>query len=285
LSLFTNKHLIRSEWRAGARWYELTHDRIVNPILASNKRWQEQEFLKSRRRNRIISIMLAILFILGISISVAIISQRQATANQNFLAAQTATAQVQTQAINLYNMATSREPAINDPLSSQDANNWDTYKTTNYGCVFTGGAYHVYALQPVVTQCFMHASNFSNFAFQAQMTIIRGDGVGLIFRATSVNSSYRFRIGIDGTYDLFITSKGINPIISTVHIPAINTGSNQPNVLAVIAIGSTIYLYVNRQPLGIVRDSTFSSGEIGLFAVNFSNPTDVAFSYAKVWAL
>lgn len=30
------RHLIRAEWRAGARWYELTHDRFIGPIKASN---------------------------------------------------------------------------------------------------------------------------------------------------------------------------------------------------------------------------------------------------------
>jgi hypothetical protein len=34
-------HIIRGEWRAGARWYELVHDRIVNPIQLSNREWRE----------------------------------------------------------------------------------------------------------------------------------------------------------------------------------------------------------------------------------------------------
>lgn len=31
------RHLIRADWRAGARWYELTHDRLIGPIRASNR--------------------------------------------------------------------------------------------------------------------------------------------------------------------------------------------------------------------------------------------------------
>jgi len=31
------RHLVRAEWRAGARWYELTHDRLIAPIRASNR--------------------------------------------------------------------------------------------------------------------------------------------------------------------------------------------------------------------------------------------------------
>jgi hypothetical protein len=36
-----SRHIIRAEFRAGARWYELTHDRLVEPILASNQKWLE----------------------------------------------------------------------------------------------------------------------------------------------------------------------------------------------------------------------------------------------------
>ena len=35
-----NLHLIRGEWRAGARWYELTHDRFIGPIKKSNEAWR-----------------------------------------------------------------------------------------------------------------------------------------------------------------------------------------------------------------------------------------------------
>jgi WD40 repeat protein len=34
------QHLIRAEARAGARWYELSHDRMVDPILQSNRVWR-----------------------------------------------------------------------------------------------------------------------------------------------------------------------------------------------------------------------------------------------------
>src|SRR5579883_3196131 len=33
-------HLVRGENRAGGRWYELTHDRLVEPVLHSNSQWR-----------------------------------------------------------------------------------------------------------------------------------------------------------------------------------------------------------------------------------------------------
>jgi WD40 repeat protein/tetratricopeptide (TPR) repeat protein len=35
-------HIIRGESRAGATWYELTHDRFIEPIQQSNKHWRAQ---------------------------------------------------------------------------------------------------------------------------------------------------------------------------------------------------------------------------------------------------
>jgi tetratricopeptide (TPR) repeat protein len=37
LDTLEERHLIRAEYRAGARWYELTHDRFIEPTRASNR--------------------------------------------------------------------------------------------------------------------------------------------------------------------------------------------------------------------------------------------------------
>src|SRR5262249_18019014 len=33
------KHLVRAEQRRGATWYELSHDRLIDPARDDNKRW------------------------------------------------------------------------------------------------------------------------------------------------------------------------------------------------------------------------------------------------------
>ena len=45
-------HIIREEWRGGARWYELSHDRFIYPIKESNKNWllQYSSAVQMRRR-------------------------------------------------------------------------------------------------------------------------------------------------------------------------------------------------------------------------------------------
>ena len=37
-----NMHILRGERRGGAAWYELTHDRFIDPILQSNRQWLSQ---------------------------------------------------------------------------------------------------------------------------------------------------------------------------------------------------------------------------------------------------
>ncbi|MEM7584999.1 MAG: hypothetical protein AAF560_16515 [Acidobacteriota bacterium] len=41
ISQLLDTHLVRSEKRAGATWYELAHDRLIEPIRRENARWQE----------------------------------------------------------------------------------------------------------------------------------------------------------------------------------------------------------------------------------------------------
>lgn len=43
-------HLIRAEVRAGSRWYELTHDRLIEPIKDSNQESNEVRARRERRR-------------------------------------------------------------------------------------------------------------------------------------------------------------------------------------------------------------------------------------------
>lgn len=50
IDLLENLHIIRGEWRAGARWYELTHDRLIEPIQKSNESWREKQRQQQRRR-------------------------------------------------------------------------------------------------------------------------------------------------------------------------------------------------------------------------------------------
>jgi hypothetical protein len=64
-------YLLRSEYRAGARWYELTHDRFIKPIVESNRAWLSAYLLRKRvTRVRTIAaiwfVFIAVLWLAGL---------------------------------------------------------------------------------------------------------------------------------------------------------------------------------------------------------------------------
>jgi hypothetical protein len=214
------------------------------------------------------------------------LNNSMATAQAQATAAALATA---TSYRSIYAQATAGAPALDDSLSSNSSSNWDEYSDgSGGGCQFSGGALHAsILLKNYFVACFAQSTNFSNFSFQAQMTIIRGDEGGLIFRSNNTNSDfYYFRIGHDGYYALFLSKN--NKLDSTLAedvSSAINTTPGQTNILTVIARSSTLYFFINKQFVANVSNSTFTAGSIGVVAGDLSHPTDVAFSHAEVWRL
>jgi hypothetical protein len=220
----------------------------------------------------------------------------QAIANATAAVQATGTAQAEatTTAIqSIYTQVTNGNPTLNDPLSGQNGNNWDVGSTNGQGsCKFSGNAYHAGAQQSnYFYACFAETPTFSNLAFQVQMTIIQGDYGGIIFRADSANSKYYYyRIGKDGAFDLTVstdTSFAHDRLLKSGNASSIiKTGLNQTNLVAVVAKGSELYLFVNQQYLDKVSDSTYKSGQIGVFGGDFaSTSSDVTFTNAKVWTI
>jgi hypothetical protein len=221
-------------------------------------------------------------------------AQANANATAAVLATATANAIATTTALQgIYTQATSGNPTLNDPLSGQDGNNWNVVSTSGEGsCKFSGNAYHAAAQQSdYFYACFAATPNFSNFAYQVQMTIVQGDYGGIIFRADAAKSKYYyFRIGKDGAYDLSTshdTTFSHDQLLKSGNAPSIiKSGLNQPNLVAVVASGSNLYLYVNQKFLAQVHDNTYKSGQIGVFGGDFtSKSADVAFTHTQVWTM
>src|SRR2546425_6491355 len=169
--------------------------------------------------------------------------------------------------------------ALSDPLSDNSQNHgWDV----NSNCAFTGGAYHVIAPDARYSDyCLAGSPKFGNFVFEVQMTIIKGDAGGVVFRVTSTttNQNYEFDIGQDQTYILYLRTGNKGTDLKTLaqgSSPAIKAGLNQANVIAVVAMGNAIKLYVNHQLITGVTDNTYSQGQIGMIADPNNNPTEIA---------
>ena len=73
--------------------------------------------------------------------------------------------------------------------------------------------------------------------------------------------------------------------MATGYPASIHTGLNQSNLIAIVAQGNTITLFVNNRSLAKVSGNTLSSGQIALFDEHVGSPTEVEYSNAKLWAL
>lgn len=184
----------------------------------------------------------------------------------------------------LYKQTTSGTPIIDDPLTGLGGNTWFGCKLKTSDCQFVNGAYHIRRSQKGFAYNLAVGSFFKNMAFQAQVTIIKGEYGGIIFHEVS-NNYYGFEIFSNGDYLFYFRSNDQPTRLSHGSSSVVNSGLNQPNLLTIIAFNHLFYLYINQQFVGRVLDSTYFYGQVGLRSGSDSGASDVAFNNAKVWGL
>lgn len=180
--------------------------------------------------------------------------------------------------------------ALNDPLTdNSNGYFWAEGPDTEGSCVFTGSSYHTStSLSGNVHECYAENTSFSNFTYQTQITILKGDCGGIIFRANNTNLKfYDFLICQDGSSSLRSYS-GSGPFKTLWHSDQgtgtlVLQGLNASNTLAVSANTPAITLYINQQQVAQINDSSYSQGQVGVTAESTGNPTEVQFSNAQVW--
>jgi len=74
-----NRHLIRGEWRAGSRWYELTHDRFIRPIQQANEGWRTKR--QVHRNNLLVAV--AIPVFLALILAAGVFGASQTASSQS----------------------------------------------------------------------------------------------------------------------------------------------------------------------------------------------------------
>lgn len=185
---------------------------------------------------------------------------------------------------------------LDDPMSDNSRGNQWIEGSATGSCQFTGNAYHVTipgTASPITESCPANNTSFSNLAFQVEMTIIKGHAGGITFRNIRSSQSYYFYITVTGSYGLTVfslssTDQSVGNTLKSGFSAAIHTGLGQTNLLAAVAHGNTIDLYVNKTQVGSVVDSTYTTGRIGVAAhitASTRIDTDVMFKNARVWEL
>jgi serine/threonine protein kinase len=210
----------------------------------------------------------------------------QATASALATVGAQATATAQTVINNPYPsyMSGSGTLVLFDPLQGPD--NWRNSSNSSFGgtCQFTNGSFHVSQDQPQRFYYCPDSAAFGNFALEVQMNIIQGDCGGVVIRSSG-DKLYYFTICADGSYSVwkFVDTSGSD----ATRLTNGNSGSissSGVNVVGLLANGPAMTLYVNRQQVASVDDSSFASGTIAFVAQDTTNPTEVAYSNARIWA-
>jgi serine/threonine protein kinase len=252
------------------------------------------------RRQRLLRIVLAgaisLLFLLSTVVGV---EAYQGNVRLNTLrVAPTLTASAHQRAANLAATATARaeaypsylpgqgKPALFDPLRQPGF--WVNDGDEVEGCQFIKNTYHSREMKLKRFYSCIGAFSFSNFAVEVEMTIIQGDCGGVLFRSSSNDYKfYRFEICRDGQFDLlkYVDNDGQNAqeLVSTRDHAAIKRGANETNVIAVVARGNQITLFINKQQVAIVQDGSYTAGSIELMADAITDPTEVSFQNVKIW--
>jgi eukaryotic-like serine/threonine-protein kinase len=172
--------------------------------------------------------------------------------------------------------------ALYDPLSQP--NYWNNGSNPSFGgsCQFINGAYHISQSKFGNFFCAPPTITFSNLTVEVKMSIIKGGCGGIWFRGNG--PAYFFSVCQDGQYGLYLYASSGEQVLVSGSSAAIQAGTNQSNLIAVVANGSDFDMYANYQKIKSISNSVLSSGEINFAAVDTgSGPTEVAYSDARVW--
>jgi hypothetical protein len=204
-----------------------------------------------------------------------------------------ATATATAMAMNLYNSATSQQPALNDPLSAPNANNsWAVVSTNTSFCGFNNGSYVVNTKGGNLrAACLDKNDLFSNFAIQVQMTFTPPSAAcGLTLRAQDADvSSYRLYFNSHGSYKFYGYPDAQGNVGQPLHGPASTISATQANTITAIAMNNTFYIYANGQ--FVTRASASANGPasgaigMGCRLDDAMTVSEASFQSLKVWNL
>jgi hypothetical protein len=189
----------------------------------------------------------------------------------------------------LYTRIIAGTPTLNDPLTTQGSTTWSQLGSGDGRCTFTGGALHATSNKGSAA-CVALGSTYSNFVYQVQVSVIRGDLGGIFFRTDQVSHKiYLFAISPNGFYALYYIGQNASgspneKILAASISTTINTGLKSTNVISVLARGSEISIFINKQFITKVSESSSTVGEIGVISGSSKNvPCDAAYNNAQLW--
>lgn len=157
-------------------------------------------------------------------------------------------------------------------------------------CTFSGNAYHIQRTNGGLTSCNPEASqlSFQNVTMEATLTIIKGDDAGFVVRIDQAKGTgYLLLIDRAGNYVIdtinFNDTKNPYKLLKSGKNQAIKQGLGVANVVAAVANGSDISLYVNGTYVDSATDTNYTQGQIGFCGYADKVPFDISVSNVRAW--
>jgi hypothetical protein len=171
---------------------------------------------------------------------------------------------------------------FSDDFSDPDSG-WDRYEDPDGLTDYDQGQYRIVVNQPNFDFWANPGLTFSDVQVSVSATKSSGpdeNDYGVICRYLDVNNFYFFIIGSDGYYGIGKVADGEQQLVGMEEMQftnVINQGGST-NEIQAECVGETLTLSVNGQVLADVRDSDFSTGDVGLIAGTFEEPgTNITF--------
>jgi hypothetical protein len=157
---------------------------------------------------------------------------------------------------------------ITSNAMTTDDKSWPTGDFANASMIFTNG-YVVTMEQPeriapiVPLVAMVPPDRLSIGVTVEHLDGAPGQGAGVMCRVTTTGL-YSFQVDMQGRYGIFKTDlEGTTPLLDWTESDAIDTTG--PNEIQLDCVGDSLTGYINASPAATVFDSSFDSGQYGLF--------------------
>jgi hypothetical protein len=184
------------------------------------------------------------------------------------------------------------QPAQSSVLFQDDfsdpASGWSKASTLDGETNYTGGAYHIRVGRPDSDIPAFPGLNFGDVRVEVETAKAAGpddNRFGLLCRVQDASHFYFFIISSDGYYA--IGKAGDDPqekagMLAMQPSELIAQGM-AANHMRADCVGDLLTLYVNGQKLGQLKDSQYTSGDVGMIAGTYKTPgVDVYFDHFSV---
>jgi YVTN family beta-propeller protein len=253
IDLLEQKYLVRREQRAGASWYELTHDRLLKPIRDSNKKWKE---IKRKKRLKLAIPVIGAISIILISMSLYLfpVVPPESTSPTSTLTTFNvgASASIAVNSINNFVYATNNIPS--------DTNNIPSYSISVIdGCNCPGRSYNQIVSQitigfsptsvsvnPNTSKVYVAGYNIISVIDPITKKPVSTNSVGIGISSLAVNPNTNTLYIADYiSNSIYVMNGTTNKVVSQIPIDSPTSISVNPNTNKVYAVGSNFFSVID----------------------------------------